>query len=92
MDAPEDVVGHVQEPAPGGVQDAVLDVPEGVQEIVEVAVQVDALVTVELAVQVDAPEDVLLDVLVRAMEAAQLTVLTVVRVNGHEAVSSTESE
>ena len=92
MDAPEDVASRVQEPAIIAAQDVVLDVPEGVQEVVEVAVQVDALVAVELAVLGVAQVGVRLDVRLHAMGIARLIVLTVVRVSGHEAVSSPKPE
>ena len=92
MDVLEDVASRVQELAIIAAQDVVLDAPEGVQEIVEVAVQVDALVTVEVAVQVDVQVGVRLDVRLHAMGIARLIVLTVVRVSGHEAVSSPKPE
>lgn len=91
MDVLVDVAGHAQALAREDVQDVVLAVLEDVLVAVEADVQVDAPVVVEQVVLGVAPEDVLLDALLRVMGTAQLTVLTVVQVNGHEAISSSES-
>lgn len=92
MDVLVDVAGHAQALAREDVQDVALAVLEDVLVAVEADVQVDAPVVVEQVVLGVAPEDVLLDALLHVMETAQLTVLTVVQVNGHEAISSSESE
>lgn len=91
MDVLVDVAGHAQAPALEDVRGVALDVLEAVQEAVEVGVLVVVPVVVEQVVLEVVLEGVLLGALHLVMETAQLTVLTVVQVNGHEAISSSES-